>query len=253
MARTAETLQDVEIKTPVDLRALGREELECLVEAGREIVEIYRILAKTSDNVVGEILRDAGTFYEWNHYPKGDVYDHETHSQHYYHAHAIDQRFAKEHGHFHTFLRPKGMPPGIKPAQVPGAVMPKDPDDALSHLIAISMEKKGFPFRLFTVNRWVTGEVWYKADDVCVMLDYFKIDHAKPSWPTNRWVSALLRLFKPQIVELLHARDSAVEAWQSEHRDVDVFEDRNFEVTSFVDISVESQVRNAAQALLEKR
>src|SRR3546814_20478114 len=69
------------------------------------------------------------------------------------HAHAADQRFENEHGHFHTFVRPQGMPPGIRPARVPGFVAPEDADDALSHLVAIAMTPGGLPFRLFTVNR----------------------------------------------------------------------------------------------------
>ncbi len=51
-----------------------------------------RVVAKTGGNIVGEALRGQGTFYEWNHYPKGDVYDSETHPQYYYHAHAAGQR-----------------------------------------------------------------------------------------------------------------------------------------------------------------
>jgi len=147
--------------------------------AGFDVVsqgEIHRVLARTGDNVVGEILRDQGTFYEWDHFPPGDVYDRQTHSQYYYHAHPVDQRFDGEHGHFHTFMRPKGMPESVKPAPVPGFKPPKDPNDALSHLIAISMTPQGLPFRLFTVNRWVTGEVWYSAGDVASLLERFDID-----------------------------------------------------------------------------
>src|SRR3546814_9593792 len=65
--------------------------------SGAEGVEIRRVLAKTGDNLVGELLKHSGTFYEWDHYPPGDVYDHETHGQCYYHAHAADQRFENEH------------------------------------------------------------------------------------------------------------------------------------------------------------
>ena len=36
------------------------------------------------------------------------------------------------------------------------------------------------------------------------------IDHARPSWPANRWITALMRMFRPQIVELLHARDAEI-------------------------------------------
>jgi hypothetical protein len=250
--RTAEVVKATEIRSEVDLAALPRNELEAMAEAGREVLDIHRILTKTGDNVVGELLRGHDTFYEWDHYPKGDVYDNETHSQFYYHAHPFEERFEKEHGHFHTFLRPKGMPPGIRPAEIPGLELPKDPNDALSHLIAIAMDKMGIPFRLFTVNRWVTGEVWYTAADVTVLLDYFKIDHAQPSWPVNRWVTAMVRLFKPQIVDLLQARDRMVEHWRDGHPEGDVYEDRNLELTSYLEISIEDQTHAVAQALLNQ-
>ena len=59
----------------VDLAALPRAELEVMREAGARVLEATRVLANTSDNVVGELLRDSATFYEWNHYPDGDVFD----------------------------------------------------------------------------------------------------------------------------------------------------------------------------------
>ncbi len=250
--RVAEAISEVEVQSQTDLATLPREELEGLAEAGREIVEIHRVLTKTGDNVVGELLRGHDTFYEWDHYPPGDVYDRETHGQFYYHAHPADQRFDQEHGHFHTFIRPKGMPPGVKPAQVPNFKPPKDPNDALSHLIAISMTSAGLPFRLFTVNRWVTGECWYRAADVATLLDYFKVDIVRPSWPTNRWVTAMVKLFKPQILELLEVRDRTVEDWQRAHNDRDVFEDRELEITSYMEIDVEAQVRAVGAALLAR-
>jgi len=234
----------------VDLAALPRHEIAGMAEAGGEIAEIRRVLGKTGENVVAEILRHQGAFYEWDHYPSGDVYDHESHAQYYYHAHPVDQRFDGEHGHFHTFLRPRGMPAGIRPAPIRDAPLPEDPNDALSHLIAISMDGEGEPFRLFTVNRWVTGEVWYEAEDVCRLLDGFKIGHAQPSWPTNRWITAMVTLFKPQIRTLVAARDRCVADWQSDHPDGDTYEDRDLEVTSYVDISVEQQLE-AVRAMLD--
>jgi len=234
----------------VDLAALPRREIAGMAEAGGEIAEIRRVLGETGDNVVAEILRHQGAFYEWDHYPSGDVYDHESHAQFYYHAHPVDQRFDGEHGHFHTFLRPRGMPAGIRPAPIRDAPMPEDPNDALSHLIAISMDGEGEPFRLFTVNRWVTGEVWYEAEDVCRLLDGFKIGHAQPSWPTNRWITAMVTLFKPQIRTLVAARDRCVADWQIDHPDGDTYEDRDLEVTSYVDISVEQQLE-AVRAMLD--
>lgn len=251
--RSEATIRDAALDGDYALESLPTEALEDMAEAGAEVMEVHRVLSKTGDNIVGELLKNNGTFYEWDHYPPGDVYDHETHGQYYYHAHASDQRFEGEHGHFHTFVRPKGMPAGIKPAKVPGYEAPEDPNDALSHLVAIAMTPAGLPFRLFTVNRWVTGEIWYKAEDVIRLLDVFKIDHAQPSWPVNRWVSAMVRLYKPQIADLLLARDRKVEAWQQRLPDVDVFEDRDLEVTSFLDISLDEQIQGIGRALLARQ
>jgi len=248
--RSEAQIKDAAVDGDQELEALPGETLERMAAAGAEVVEVHRVLAKTGDNIVGELLKNHGTFYEWDHYPPGDVYDHVTHGQYYYHAHAADQRFEGEHGHFHTFVRPKGMPPGIRPAPVPGYVAPDDPNDALSHLVAIAMTPGGLPFRLFTVNRWVTGEVWYAAEDVIRLLEVFKIDHPQPSWPVNRWISAMITLFAPQIADLLRARDRKVAAWRETMTEGDVFEDRDLEVTSFLDISIDQQVQRVAKALL---
>ena len=251
--RSEAQIKDTALDSDLTLEQLPTAELQAMADAGREVAEIHRLLAKTKDNIVGELLKNNGTFYEWDHYPPGDVYDRETHGQFYYHAHAEDQRFEGEHGHFHTFVRPKGMPPGVKPAAVPGYVKPEDPNDALSHLIAISMTPAGLPFRIFTVNRWVTGEVWYSAKDVAVLLDFFKIDHTQPSWPVNRWITAMIQLYKPQIIELVEARDRKVAQWQLQYPDRDVFEDRSLEVTSYLDINLDRQVQSVAQTLLKRQ
>jgi hypothetical protein len=197
------------------------------------------------------VLRGQGEFYEWDHFPKGDVYDPETHSQYYYHAHPAELR-GGEHGHFHTFLRPKGIPPGIAPAPLADYVPPEGDNDALSHLIGISMDQHGYPIRLFSTNRWVTGEVWYAADDVIGMLDRFHMDLASPSLPVNIWITALSRLFRPDIEELVRARDQKVAARRQRNPDTNVYEDRDLEITSFADISVEEQIERVTQALAGK-
>jgi hypothetical protein len=232
----------------VNLKELSREDLEGMLATGEDILECYRVLRNTGDNVVGEVLRGEGTFYEWNHYPKGDIYDNETHSQHFYHAHPTQLR-GGEHGHFHTFLRAKGMPAGMKAVAYDGDVEWPTGDDALSHLVAISMDRKGYPIVLFTTNRWVTGETWYAGEDVSAMVDLFVIDHARPSWPVNRWITAMVRLFRPQIRELLAGRDAAMANWRRKHPDRDVFEDRELEITTRQSISVEKQIAAVRAAL----
>ncbi len=215
------------------------EEWEVMLRAGYEVRECFRVLDKVGRNVVGEILEGQGTFYELQHYPKGDVYDMETHAQYYYHAHRPE---SGEHGHFHTFLRARGMPRDIRPAPYEGNAPRPLGKDAVSHIVAISMDARGRPTHLFTTNRWVTAETWYRAEDVIRMIDHFIVDHAWPSWATNRWITAMLTLFKPQIADLLRERDRVVAAWQAAHPDRDVFEDRELDVTSIVPISVEEQI-----------
>jgi hypothetical protein len=228
------------------LAALGRERLEAMRAAGEEILECRRVLLKGGLNVVGEMLRGQGDFVEYEHYPAEDVFDAETHAQYYYHAHRGSEG---EHGHFHTFLRAPDMPAGVVPVPYGGEEPWPSGDEALSHLIAVSMDAYGEPIGLFTVNRWVTGDAWYAAADVIRMLERFEIDHANPSWPANRWLGAMLRLFRPQIEALVLARDVAVADWARAHPATDVFEDRELEITSQLAISVEAQIAAVAAAL----
>jgi hypothetical protein len=133
----------------------------------------------------------------------------------------------------------------MKPAPLPSTVQRPLGKDALAHLGGISMDPKGRPLRLFTVNRWVTGETWYSAEDAIALLDLFEITHAVPSWPTNRWVGALVCLFRPQLAWLQTERDEAVRLWQMGNPDAEqpAYEDHGLEVTSVIDISVENQIK----------
>jgi hypothetical protein len=96
----------------------------------------------------------------------------------------------------------------------------------------------------------VTGETWYRAEDVSRMLDRFNVDLARPSWPLNRWLSAMFRLFRPQMLALLAERDAAIMNWRRRHRGkVHVFEDRRLEVTSQLAIDFDEQMGRIGAAL----
>jgi len=233
------------------LADLSEDTLQGMLIAGERINHCYKLLQKNEShgNIVREVLRNQGTFYELEHYPKGDVHDSDSHSQYFYHAHrGIDG----ENGHFHTFLRAKGMPGKPKPVPYKGDTEWPSGDDALSHLIAISMNPRGYPIGLFSTNRWVTGETWYKAEDVIKMLDNFNMDLLYPSWPVNIWITETMRLFRPQIEDLLIERDLSVAKWSEDHPGEDVYEDRELEVTSDLLIDVQLQV-NAVNDELKKR
>lgn len=220
--------------------------LETMADAGVRILECYRVLRKGGLNVVGEVLKDRDTFYEFEHYPKDDVFDVDTHCQYYYHAHRTD---SVEHGHFHTFIRQSGMPEGVVPVAHGGEEQWPSGEDALTHLVAISMDAYGFPLGLFATNRWVTAEAWYRAEDVIGMLDRFRIDHAFPSWPVNIWLSNLLILFRPEVEWLLRQRDGVVARWQDDHANMDVYEDRSLDITGYLPIDVEERIREIMAAL----
>lgn len=211
-----------------------------MADAAAEVRECRRLLAKTAHNLVGEVLRGDGTFTEWNHYPTGDVYDPESHAQYYYHAHPRDSRPFEEHGHFHLFLRARGMPARVR--AVVGGDLPPSDAGALTHLVAISMDRFGEPVRLFTTNRWVTGGTWYRAGDVVRMLDLFAVEVVRPNLVVNRWMTAMVRLFRPEIEMLLVERDRTIDAWGRDHREADALEDRRLDVTSMLEISVETQI-----------
>ena len=231
-----------------DLGKLPRVRLEAMRAAGAEVLECLRVLDKANLDLVSEVLRGQGTFCELEHYPADDVFDRDTHAQYYYHAH----RGAAEHGHFHTFLRAPGMPEGAAPVPYSGDEVWPEGDEAISHLIAISMDAFGRPISLFAVNRWVSAEAWYPAEDVIRMLDRFAIDHAFPSWPVNRWIGAMLQLFRPQIEALVRHRDAVIEAWRRADPDSDVFEDRRLDVTGEFSISIETQIADVEAALAHR-
>jgi uncharacterized protein DUF6969 len=214
---------------------------------------IRSVLAGRAGGILSAVAPDPAPLAEWRHYPPGEVYDPETHAQYFYHAHPPSQRSPREHGHFHSFLRAEGMPAGVAPLILPETAVadaarasPQAPPlnhgrrDEVSHLVAIALDPVGEPIRVFTTNRWVTGETWYRADDVINMLDCFKFCAAGGPALLNDWIGAIVTLFRPQIAWLLRQRDETVTGWRQRRR-TNVFEDTRLEVTSSFDIDLDAQ------------
>jgi len=235
--KTSRTSESEVVANPIDLAG------DIRVGAAIEVVDCMRVLAKSGSNLVAEVLAGRD-FIEWEHYPPEDVRDPESYAQYYFHAHPVSDRRESDYGHFHTFLRATGMPEGVAPSPVPSKTAKELPEEPICHLIAISMTREGLPDRLFTINRWVAGDTWYAAPQIIKMLDRFVIDLSRPSWPLNRWLTAMLVLFRPEIEQLLHERDERIAAWQAAHPDVEVYEDRRLEITSVLKISVEQKIRS---------
>ena len=160
--------------------------------AAQEAAYCERLLAKSGENVLRETLRDAPVT-AWEHYPAGDVFDPESGGQWYYHCH-LPPADAVEHGHFHCFVRPDGA---------------KGP---VHHLIAVGVDAYGKLHRLFTVNQWVVGDNWLDAEPSIALLPRFDMQLAKPSYLVNRWLTAILTQYQPEIEQLIRKRDVAIAA-----------------------------------------
>ena len=237
----------------IDLSTVSMASLRDMKDAADEVKECQRVLAKTGDTILTELLRHEGDFLPWRHYPFGDVFDPEFHAQYYFHGHEPSDLLPGEHGHFHTFVRRLGLPDEAKPAPLPDYRPADDPNDEVCHIVAISIDARGEAFRLFTTNRWVTGQTWFSASATRLALDCFLIDHARPSWLLNRWISGMLQLFKPQIAALLEERDEAIKRHDEADGDSYVYEDTGLEVTSQRRISVTRQIVDVERALSRAR
>jgi Domain of unknown function (DUF6969) len=235
-------LQTHKTKLVDRLKRLPQAEREVMHDAAVEATACMRALANSGTNPVTEILQGARVVEEWEHFPRGDVFDLSTSSQYYYHAHAAHERALNEHGHFHTFVRPKQLYPEIDPAAIAGNTNTNDQAAWITHLIGLSTDASGRPIRLFTTNRWVTDEVWYDSDDIIRMIDRFDITIDVPSREINRWLTCMVRMFRLQIADLIRERDARLADYRAAHPQRDVFEDRELQVISEIPVDLLAQL-----------
>ena len=229
---------------------LAAAEIEAMVEAADRLRACCRELAGRPGGILAEAMAGAGAVEEWRHYPEGEAYDPRSHAQYFYHLHPAALRAAGEHGHFHTFLRAEGMPeavplllPELAVADAPvpapqGAPLQRGSRSEVAHLVAIAVDPDGRPIRLFTTNRWVTGETWYRAADAIGMLDRFAFARGALC---DRWLEATIGLFRREIAQLLRQRDETVMGWRRRRRS-HVFEDPRLEICSSLAIDLDAQL-----------
>lgn len=174
-----------------------------------KILDIINNLKAEGTNLVAKIMN--GKKYEFDpytHYPyDGGIKDESTGYQLFFHAHRED-----EYGHFHTFAT--------------------DEDGKLVHLVLISMNKAGELIGLATVNRWVTGDKYVKADRLKELSKTFKINpKLYKDERVIRFVNYVFKAYKSEIEELFDKRDQWINNYvQTYYREP--FEDREFEILS---------------------
>jgi hypothetical protein len=197
---------------------------EPLLHAAHEALGIPLRYAQAGSSLALAAMAGAAQCIELAHYPRLDVVDAHHGTRFYYHAHASRRRPGNEHGHFHLFAQ--GSHPGD-----------------YAHLAGISLDARGQPVRLFTTNRWVTGEAWRQAADVELALARFAVHTRGRMAPVARWLTAMVRLFLPQLVQLVRRRDavmarrSARQAWEA------LCEDRRLDVVTQSRISLSQRIQ----------
>ena len=154
-------------------------------------------------------------FREWQHYPSHDLVDVATGYEVYYHAHKVDEMSDMEHGHFHLFKR--------SPTQA----------DQFMHLIAIALDQKGLPVRLFTTNQWVTGETMGSAESLRDALTHFKIEAGNSLDTLASWIQSLITLYHDEIEQLIEERDRRLNQLASQAKSMaSVLNDQSIHVLS---------------------
>ena len=159
------------------------------------------------------------------HFPELDLKSKNNKSLCFFHRHDAKQ---VEAGHFHFFQH-------------------HQPEDV--HLLALALNWHGWPHRLFSVNRWVTGETWMPATQtwqhfkkwrirterrwvdawrVCECLDRSMQDPIL----VGLWLESLLACLEPQIKACLRARDRNLADWIDRKPGVNLLEDQSLEVLS---------------------
>lgn len=197
---------------------------EPLLHAAHEALGIPLRYAQAGSSLARAAMAGAARCIELVHYPRQDVIDKTHGTRFYYHAHGARRHPDDEHGHFHLFAQ------GIQPGDY-------------THLAGISLDPQGQPIRLFTVNRWVTGETWRPAAEVEQALTRFAVQTGGRMAPVARWLTAMVSLYSPQLVRLVRRRDavmarrSARQGWEA------LCEDRRLDVVTECRISLSQRIQ----------
>lgn len=137
---------------------------------------------------------------EFDHYPTDDLVDVRNGSQFYYHSHRDGDQ---EHGHLHLFWHATAT--GRR--RYFRAGKPRWNRTEPTHLFAISLDARGLPVALFTVNQWVTDGHWFDAAATLACVDRFAMGELEGHEHSCHWLTGFVRLYRPLIKELLAKRD----------------------------------------------
>ena len=209
------------------------------VEAAHTVIETITQMAQEQKPLMLRVVPEDGATF-WKHYPPKDARDKFCKSRWYYHVHAPGDRDEDEHGHFHLFLHRTQLPEGLEPKVWPP--LREDAKAHVTHLIALSIDTMGIPRSWFTVNRYVTNEFLYPAETMIEHLPDFNVDHTAQDDCVNRFVTAMVALYREEIAELLQERDTRQAELFSEHGDAGYEKASGAEVLSSIPIDLDAKI-----------
>lgn len=177
-------------------------------EAAEVVIETITAMMQDGRPLMARVLPDQHVHF-WNHYPDDDARDAESRARWYYHVHEPGDRDPAEHGHFHLFLHRTQLddPAGF-------SACPEEGEEAaahVTHIAGLSVDHSGVPLAWFATNRWVTDEFLYPAETMIAHLARYNVDATEEDRLVNRFLTAMVALYRDELAVLLHQRDEAQE------------------------------------------
>jgi len=182
------------------------------VRAVEALSRLLDQLDRERTNVV-ELVCGAARPEPWRLYPgEYGVFDRATASQFYFHAH---EGRDEELGHFHTVRLFA---------------------DRTVHLVAISIGPDGRPRTLSTLNLWAVGDADAPSAELKRYVHRFRLAERHGEPRVVRFVNLVFEAFRAEILRLQDMKISAIAAYRLAHPAAELFEDRDVEVLSRVDV-----------------
>lgn len=175
-------------------------------DAAEIVIETITAMVRDGRPLMARVLPETHVHF-WEHYPDDDARDAATRSRWYYHVHAPGDRDPGEHGHFHLFLHRTQLkdPAGYSACPAEG----EDAAAHVTHIAGLSVDHNGVPLAWFATNRWVTDEFLYPAKTMIAHLDRYNVDATAEDDLVNRFLTAMVALYRNELAVLLHQRDDA--------------------------------------------
>ena len=213
----------------------------------KALIDTYRRLALTRGHLLEPILQGASPT-QWEHYPGDDAISVDRRYQWYYHSHSLaDRPGSIEHGHFHLFARMEGAAEhvdAIAERTFLSVLGEPDSEATTRHLLCVGMSPMGVPISLFTVNRWVTGDLLLSRASTLALLESMTLDTGYAA--IDAVLTALAELYRSDIRSLMSQRDRSLRARAA--KGPGTLEDPNVEVLSELPLDLDGRISAALSA-----